>query len=89
MSSVQYKNAQTLMPGSIAVACNELGMVDCKRCQRVLTLDQVAFLTRVAPDDVFEAWCPACSTQLSRWALIGAAELTKEDADGEFEDDDS
>ena len=63
------------MPGSISVACNEDGRLDCKRCSRALPLEQIAFLTRTDPKDVFEAWCVECSLTLSRWALVGAAAL--------------
>jgi hypothetical protein len=63
------------MPGVISVACNELGNVDCKRCERILKLNQIAFMTRTSPNEVFEAWCIDCSLTLSQWALVGAASL--------------
>ena len=73
--------SQSLLPGSISVVCNNNGRIECKRCDRVLTMGQVAFLTRISPDQAFEAWCINCSLTLSQWALVGAVSLgMKEDA---------
>jgi hypothetical protein len=77
--------SQTLMPGSISVACNNDGRIDCKRCDRILPLSQIAFLTRTSPERAFEAWCLDCSLTLSQWALVGAAALGMRDqAEGDF-----
>lgn len=64
--------AQTLLPGSIAIICDEHGGLICKRCMDPVRLSEIAFLTRTAPNDDFEAWCSECSLILSRWALTGA-----------------
>jgi hypothetical protein len=64
--------AQTLLPGSISIVCDEHGGLICKRCLDPVKLGDIAFLTRTAPADDFEAWCAECSLILSRWALTGA-----------------
>jgi hypothetical protein len=63
------------MPGVISVVCNDIGSLVCKRCDRILRLSQIAFLTRTSPNDAFEAWCIDCSLTLSHWALVGAITL--------------
>jgi len=75
------KYSQSLMPGAISIVCNELGMLVCKRCDRVLKMNQLAFLTRTSPDEAFEGWCIDCSLTLSRWALLGAAAMGVTDDD--------
>jgi len=69
------RTSQSLLPGSISVCANQHGLLDCKRCGRVLRMDQIAFLTRTDPYEAFEAWCLDCSLTLSQWALIGAASM--------------
>lgn len=49
----------------------EAGVIVCKRCDRQLKIEGVAFLTRTAPGEAFEAWCPPCALTLSKWALSG------------------
>jgi hypothetical protein len=73
--SEKSRQSQSLLPGSISVCANPQGLLDCKRCQRVLRMDQIAFLTRTDPYEAFEAWCIDCSMTLSQWALIGAASM--------------
>jgi len=68
------KVAQTLMPGAIDVVCADNGTLICRRCDKLLALSGVAFLSRTSPSDAFEAWCVECSLTLSRWALTGAVD---------------
>ena len=75
MTSASSRPSQSLMPGSISVVCSDLGSLICKRCDRVLRLSQIAFLTRTSPGEAFEAWCIDCSLTLSQWALVGAITL--------------
>lgn len=77
----QDRASQSLLPGMISVCCNDMGLIDCKRCSRVLKVDQIAFLTRTSPIEAFEAWCIDCSLTLSRWALVGAAALHEDEDD--------
>lgn len=85
------KIAQTLLPGSIAVQCDESGRLVCKRCDTIVSLSTIAFLTRTSPTEAFEAWCAQCSLILSRWALTGAIDhgwTTPEDLLVEWPDED-
>lgn len=77
--SEKRRYSQSLMPGSIAVSCNSMGLITCGRCDRTLPLQQIAFLTRTAPGEAFDAWCVDCSVTLSQWALVGAVTLGLDD----------
>jgi hypothetical protein len=64
--------SQSLFSDSLNVTCDVYGEVRCARCNRRLTLPNIAFMTRTAPRLPFDSWCSECALQLCKWAIAGA-----------------